>query len=158
MGEGENLNYVKEAEQILWHYRDLYCSVENLNHEIAMMVGSQGPKLLSVVTLDEAGIHGGGSRNDDAYNLIFRLKILTENRDTTLAELSKADRLLKNISQEPGCELYGEVLEHWYIKRTPKDDIADLTGYDVRHIYRIKDKAIRKFAVRYFGLEAMKAI
>ena len=90
--------------------------------------------------------------------MLFKLKTLSENRERTVAELSKIDQVLKEISQEEGCEHYGQVLKEWYVCRTPKDEIAKAVGYSSKQsIYDIKNRAIRKFAVRHFGLEALRA-
>jgi hypothetical protein len=153
------MNYIKEAENILWYYNDLYRSVENLNREIAKIVGRQGPSALTAIQLDQSGIRGSGDADDNTYNLLFRLKTLSENREKTLAELEKVNGLLDEISRESGCELYGQVLKEWYIHKTPKDEIAKRVGYSQKKsIYQIRSQAIRKFAVRHFGLEAIKVI
>lgn len=152
------MNYIKEAENVLWYYNDLYRSVENMNREIAKIVSRQGPSELNAIQLDETGIHGSGDADDNTYNLLFKLKTLSENREKTMIELSKIDIILEDISKEPGCELYGKVLREWYIERTPKEEIGDKIGYGKRNVYYIKDRAIKKFAVRHFGLDAVKAI
>lgn len=153
------MNYIKEAENVLWYYNDLYRSVENMNREIAKIVGRQGPSGLNAVSMDPTGVHGNGSADDNTYNLLYRLKVLSENRERTIAELSQVDALLNDISQESGCELYGAVLKEWYVYRTPKEEIAKQIGYAHKSaVYRIKDRAIKKFAIRRFGLEAMKVI
>lgn len=153
------MNYIKEAENILWYYNDLYRSIENMNREIAKLVSKQGPSALNAIQLEVTGIHGSGDADDNTYNLLFKLKTLSENRAKTIEELEKADKILDEISQESGCELYGQVLKEWYIKRTPKDEIAEQIGYSTRvSVYQIRDRAIKKFAVRHFGLDTLKVI
>lgn len=155
------MNYIKEAENILWYYNDLYRSVENMNREIAKIVSRQGPSTLNAIQLEPTGIHGGGSADDNVNNLMFKLKTLTDNREKTIAELEKVDTILNEIAKDPGCELYGEVLREWYIYRTPKEEIAKQIGYSPTSrtsIYDIRSRSIRKFAVRYFGIDALKAI
>lgn len=153
------MNYIKEAENILWYYNDLYRSIENMNREIAKIVSRQSPSTLNAISLEPTGVHGSGDADDNTYNLMFRLKTLTDNREATLLELGKVDQILEEISREPGCELYGKVLREWYIVRTPKEEIASNIGYSHKStVYRLKDRAIKKFAVRHFGLEVMKVI
>ena len=152
------MNYIKEAENILWYYNDLYRSIENMNREIAKIVSRQSPSSLNAISLEPTGVHGSGDADDNTYNLMFKIKTLTDNREATLTELSKVDQMLDDISKDAGCELYGKVLREWYIVRTPKDDIGPKIGYGRRNVYYIKDKAIKKFAVRHFGLDAVKAI
>ena len=152
------MNYIKEAENLLWYYNDLYRSIENMNREIAKIVSRQSPSALNAISLDAAGCHGSGDADDNTYNLMFKIKTLSENREATLVELGKVDEILNEISEESGCELYGKVLREWYIERTPKDEIGPKIGYGRRNVYYIKDKAIKKFAVRHFGLDVVKAI
>ena len=153
------MNYIKEAENILWYYNDLYRSIENMNREIAKIVSRQSPSALNAISLDPTGCHGSGDADDNTYNLMFKIKTLTDSRESTMVELGKLDELLEDISRDPGCELYGRVLQEWYIKRTPKEEIARNIGYShKRSIYQIKGRAIKKFAVRNFGLDAMRII
>jgi hypothetical protein len=155
------MNYIKEAENVLWYYNDLYRSIENMNREIAKIVSRQGPSTLNAISLEQTGVRGGGSADDNVNNLMFKLKTLTENRERTIAELEKVDAIFDDIKKEPGCELYGEVLREWYIYRAPKEEIARQIGYSPTSrtsIYDIRSRAIRKFAVRYFGIEALKGI
>lgn len=151
------MNYIREAETVLWHYNDLYKSLTNLDRQISKLVRRSGPSELNAISIEPTGVHG--SRNDNTYNLLFELKTLTESREQTVKELSVVNELLDNISAEQNCELYGQVLRKWYIEKIPKDDIAHEIGYATkRSVYDIKNKAIKKFAVQLFGIEAMKAI
>lgn len=151
------MNYIKEAENILWHYNDLYKSLENNDKQFAKIISRTGPSDLSAVALDLTGIHS--SKTDEAYNVLFELNKLRECKENTAAELSKIDDLLQNISNEKGCELFGAVLRKWYIEKMPKEDIAGETGYSSKQsIYDLRAKAIRKFAVQMFGIEALRAI
>lgn len=129
-----------------------------MNREIAKIVSRQSPSTLNAISLEPTGVRGSGDADDNTYNLLFRLKTLTDGREKTLTELEKVDQILDDISRESGCELYGMVLREWYIVRTPKDEIGPKIGYGRRNIYYIKDKAIKKFAIRHFGLDAVKAI
>jgi hypothetical protein len=155
------LNYIKEAENVLWYYNDLYRSIENMNREIAKIVSRQGPSDLNAMQLDATGIHGSGDADDNTYNLLYKLKTFSEEREKTIAELGKIDQLLNDISQESGCKYYGAVLRKWYIEKVPKEEIAKSIGYSVTSrtsIYDLKSRAIKKFAVNYHGIEAVKSI
>lgn len=151
------MNYIKEAENILWHYNDLYKSLSNLDKQISKIVRHAQPSELNAISLEPTGVHG--SRDDNTYNMLFELQTLTANREKTVNELAEINKLLDDISAESGCELYGKVLRKWYIEKLPKDDIAHDMGYATKKsVYDIKNQAIRKFAVQMFGLAALKAI
>lgn len=150
------MNYIKEAENYLWYYHDLYRSIENLDRQISRLIAKAGPKM-SVIKFDETGVKTG--HYDDAFNILFEIQKLTEAKQKTLTALNDVEEILEEISVEPGCELYGQVLRKWYIEKVPKDDIAEQLGYSSRRsVYEIKNRAIRKFAVRLFGLEALQVV
>jgi hypothetical protein len=156
---GENMDYVREAEKVLYHYRDLKFALENLNHQIGTIIRQSAPTDAKGARFEITGVKSG--YQDDTYNSLFKLKVLTENQEKTAEEIKKIDSLLDAIEKDPDCEYYSQVLRLWYIEKTPKEEIAGLIGYSQnsrQSIYNIKDRAIRKFAIMYFGLEALKAI
>ncbi|WP_407312091.1 hypothetical protein [Desulfosporosinus sp. SB140] len=151
------MNYIEEAENLLLYYTDLYQSVENLNREIAKLVRYQTPSSLNAIQLEETGIRS--SKVEDTYNLLFKLKTMVENKERTELELKEIDRVLEEMSQDPGCKYYGRLLKEWYVNRTSKEDIAELIGYATKKsVYELKNRAIKKFAIRYFGLDALRVM
>ncbi|CEP67867.1 RNA polymerase sigma factor, region 3/4 [Moorella glycerini] len=151
------MNYIKEAENYLRYYHDLYKSLENINRQIARLIGRAAPREVTAICFDETGIKSG--RYDETLNTLFELQKLVECREETQTALSEIDKILEEISREPGCELYGQVLRKWYIEKKSKEEIAEELGYSSRQsVYDIKNRAIRIFAVRLFGLGALKAI
>lgn len=152
------MNYIKEAEEILKYYRDLDRSVKNMRREISRLMDKQTPSSLNALPLDVTGVHGG-SGQDEAYNVLYRIKVLAENCNKTLAEIELVTKELDEIDRDPECEGYGIVLWDWYVAGVPRNEIAEKLGYtSMQSVYALKDRAIRKFAVRYFGIEAMKAV
>ncbi len=152
------MNYIKEAEQYLKYYADLHKSIENMDKEIARLIYRSVPKGSTSSVLDLTGIRGNNNQ-DDAYNTLFKIQNLIKSKANTEEELEKIDKILEDISQEKDCEYYGQVLRKWYIERIPKEDIAREIGYSSkRSVYSLRSKAIRKFAIRLFGLEALKIV
>jgi len=150
------MNYIREAENVLWYYRDLKRSIDNLDRQISRLVAKNGPSVLSAVAADETGIRAG--KHDDAMNTMLTLQKLTESRQKTEQELKKIDCILAKIEQDPQCQNFGLVLKLWYIDRVPKEDIGEKLGYARRSVYDIRFKAIRKFAVMYLGFNALEAL
>ena len=153
------MDYVREAEKVLYHYRELRFALENLERQISALVYQSAPAAWKAADIEETGVKYGF--RDDAYNVLFKIKVLTENRERTSAEIERVDRLLGEIEKDPDCQYYAQVLRFWYIEKTPKNEIAGIINYSSasrQSIYNIKDRAIRKFAVMYFGLGALKAL
>lgn len=153
------MNYIKEAEEILKYYRDLNRSVDHMGYELAKLIVHNAPSHLSAISLDITGIHGSGGEDDNTYNVLYKIQVLSESREKTRAELEIIKMELEEIEQDPECENFGKVLHEWYILGTRKSEIKDILGYSsMQSVYGVRNKAIRKFAIRHFGLDAMKVV
>ncbi len=151
------MNYIREAENYLYHYGDMYKSIENMDREISRLIRNAGPKDLTGISYDNIG--SGQTSQDDAYNTLFEIQRLTQSRKETKEKLNKIDILLDDLNEEVGCEFFGQVLRKWYIEKIPKEEIANDIGYSSRQsIYTLKGKAIRKFAIRLFGIKPLRML
>lgn len=128
-----------------------------MEKERAKLIGKAGPKGYPKADYSQPLVEGGKGK-DDAYNLLFKIKVLTDKIQKTEKQLEDVERILKEISQDQGCELYGDILRKWYIDRVPREEIAEDTRYCKRNIYNIRDKAIRKLAINLFGLDAVSVV
>jgi len=149
------MNYIREAENYLYHYRDMKKSLDRLEKQISELVAKAGPKDLKAIALDATGIRN--TQQDEAINILYQLQVLIENKKRTEEKLKEIDKILDSISKDEGCELYGKVLRKWYIEQMPKEEIAEQIGYSSRtSIYTIRARAIRKLAVQLFGIGAVE--
>jgi len=46
----------------------------------------------------------------------------------------------------------------WYVEELDKEEIADKVGYTSRHLRRVRNLAIRRFAIALFGVVALEAM
>lgn len=155
------MDYVKVAESYLWEYQLLNKSINAMQRELEKLLersGPQGDKNMAV-SLNRVGGGKSSSQMDDTVNQIYRVQELRESIDDTLDRVSDIDAALGDISAGEGCERYGELLWIWYVERLPKDEIAEQMGFQTRKsVYDLRDKAIRRFAVRVLGIKALDAI
>lgn len=151
------MNYIEEAENYLRHYYDLHRSLQNMRRERGKLIGRSAPKGYSEKDYTQPR-PSNMSGQDDAYDVLFKIKTLTDNIQKTEGYLEEVNIILDEISVEPGCELFGDILRKWYIEKLPREEIAQESQYCERNIYKIKDKAIRKFAVNIFGLDAVSIV
>lgn len=150
------MNYIKEAENRLTYYHDLQKSIDEMTRQIARLVAKASPKQLKAAALDDTGVRSG--RHDTTMNIIFEIQRLQESLRDTKKGFIEIDAILDEISQGEGCENYGNLLRMWYIQRISKEVIAEQFNCSIRKVYYDKDAAIRKFAVRIFGMAALKIV
>ena len=151
------MDYIKEAEKRLLHYRDLEKSLQQLKRDISDLIIKSGPSKLTAVSLDFTGISSG--KVDETCNIIYEINHLKKCYFDTKKEVDKLKTILDDIGQDSGCEQYGRLLRLWYIDKIGKEKVKDEMGYaSIQSVYDMKNKAIRKFAVRLFGINVLKVI
>jgi hypothetical protein len=153
------MNCIREAENYLRYYRELTRSIEHADRQISRLQYQGSPTADTVAHMDITGIHA--SKPINTLNQIYQLQKWQEMRDRTVREIEKIEESLAGICADPGCERYRDVLYMWYVEKLDKEDIATTIGYSEtsrKSIYEIKNKAIKKFAVSLFGIEALEAI
>lgn len=150
------MNYIREAENILRYYRDLQASIGNMDREIKKLTWRTAPKDANAVSYDEAGV--SSRRVDNTYNDLIALQTLVQNKRQTEEELEKIHTILEELEVDPDCQNFGKVLRMWYIEKIKIADMAHRLNYSQSTLYEVRNRAIRKFAVRMFGFDALKVI
>lgn len=149
------MDYIREAEKRLWHYRDLKRSLEWQEKEIARLKWEGAPRDIKAMNYDGMP---KCRQQDDAYNTLFKLQMYIDMKQSTEEEIKKIDDILDGIDDN-GCDGYKKILMLWYIEGWTKEEIAEELNYSSRKsIYTLRNEAIRKFSIRLFGLETLKAI
>ncbi len=152
------MNYIKEAERIIKSYNGLKESIENLNNRKLYLVYKSRPKELGAVDYSKPGIQKH-NYSDNTINELCEISQIIESIEKTEAEINIIENILEQIKKED--ELLERFLRIKYIEN-PKDNIKKIAkelGYseESNHtLYDIKAKALRAFALRYFGGKAMK--
>jgi hypothetical protein len=151
------VDYIREAENILWYYNNIYNSLQNIEKQITRLKYQSAPREISATNYDQPRVSGGG--RDSTENIMYQIQVLTNCRDESLLKLDEVDEQLQQISTERGCEKYGQVLRLWYIEKLPKEDIALAVGYAHKEeVYKLRYRAIRKFAANLYGVAAVEAM
>lgn len=148
------MDYKKEAERYLHHYRDLKQSLRHINYQIKNIQWETAPLPIHAVEIDRSGIRAGKTIN--TMDQFYRLMRWEENRKRTEKSIKEIDDALTAITKEKGCENYKRILEMWYCDKKDKYEIAAMVGVNRRTVYKIRDKAIKKLAVILFGIDAIR--
>lgn len=152
---GENMNYIHEAVEELEEYNRLKCSLANLAEEIRD-IKSTMPDVKAVVIDDMPHGSGPNMQDDIIINNLYKVQKKQEEYDRTKRRIERINRILENISREKGCEKYGKLLRLWFIEKWDKVDIATELGYEIRNIYNLKGRAVRKFAIELNGINVIE--
>ncbi len=152
------MNYIKEADDILSNHRKLKDSLENLKNRKNYLVFKSKPKEIGGIDYSKPKIQKH-NYSDNTLAQICEIAQINEQIKETEAELKIVNDIIKQIKKED--EILEKFLKLKYIE-TPKDNLRVISkklGYseDSNHtIYDIKNRALREFAIRYFGSRAMK--
>jgi DNA-directed RNA polymerase specialized sigma subunit len=147
------MDYLREAIEHLRSYNDLNFALQNLSREINDLKATMPDvKAIEITGMPPGG--GSGTADDILINKMYRLQMAEKEYKATYKAVKKIDQVLKDISKDEG-EKYGQLLRMWFVQRRSKDEIADELTYSERQIYRIKDIALKKFAIQYFGIDVI---
>ncbi|SFM09407.1 sigma-70 family RNA polymerase sigma factor [Pelosinus propionicus] len=150
------MNCIREAENYLRYYRELYQSIKHANYMIAKLSWQTAPKEISAVSMDVTGIRAGKPCN--TLNQMYELQMWKKMKDATIEEIDKVESVLSIISQNEGCERYRDILFMYYVEKKSMTYIAEEVQYTERHLWRLKKEIIKKFAVALFGVTALQAV
>lgn len=151
------MDYIREAINNLRDYNDLKQSLDNLRDEV-MEIDAE---LKCIKEVDYSGMpHGSGSKNpdDNLVNKIYRKQKAMQEYKLTKHKLERLDRVLNKLSEGKGNEFQEEIVRYFFVDYKNASQIKKLlneAGHDLseRQIYRIRDRGIRKLAVRFFGIK-----
>jgi hypothetical protein len=147
------MDYLREAIEHLRSYNDLNFALQNLSREINDLKATMPDvKAIEITGMPPGG--GSGTADDILINKMYRLQMAEKEYKATYKAVKKIDQVLNDISKDD-CEKYGQLLRLWFIQHRSKDEIAEELTYYERQIYRIKDIALKKFAIQYFGIDVI---
>lgn len=152
------MNYLKEAEDIIKNCGKLQDSLQNLKNRKTHLLLKTQPKEASGIDYSKPNIQKQ-SYSNDTLSQLCEIAQVNEQIKETEAEIKIVKDILKQIKKEN--ETLEKFLRIRYIEN-PKDNLKLISrklGYseDSNHtIYDIKNNALREFAIRYFGVRAIK--
>lgn len=150
------MNYIREAEEVLKSYRALELSIGNIRRNLNHLEDLKGPKGLRAACYDVTGIKGS-SKEDDLLDDLFKYSVYNECLKITIDKIQTIDDILEQITEMPDTEeFYQKLLRLFYIEKIPVNEILEELGYSHhKSLYKHKEKAIRQFAILYFGFPAV---
>ncbi len=150
------MDYIKESEKILRHYRRLQLSVPMLEKQLSRLCGKGGPSSKVTAVLDLSCVRASSNRS--AEQIIFEIMELQGCLVETKERLEEIDQLLLDLSSERGCDWHDKFLREWYVDNLPRAEIEAHFDRCKRNLYNMRDEAIKAFAVAYFGIRPFRTM
>lgn len=141
------MDIIKDAEMYLEGYWDLKDSVKNIKAEIRLLEED----ISSVKSLDYSGMPQGSGASlpdDKLINLIYK----KQSKESMLRRTEEKIAFIENILSKLAKDEDGKVLKAYYIDCLRGEELEKEMCTCERNIYRIKKKAIRRFAIQLFGI------
>lgn len=149
------MNYIKEAEDILNNYKKLKDSISNLERRKKVIIDKCKPNEIGSIDYSRTITKQGYT--EDTLNQMCEITQINFQIKETEAEIHVIKNILKQIKKEN--KILAKFLILRYIEKEDLKTISKNLGYseESNHtIYDIRNKAIREFTIRYFGVEAMR--
>ena len=143
------INYFQAAEKMLTSRGTLERSLENLNKRRTRLVKAGAPSELTALDISKPYVSVSNANN--AITDCLALAEVNREIAKTEATISEIDEVIKQMAADDA-----ELLTAWYIKRNTKEEIAEALNYQsTTTVYDLKNKAVSRFAVLYYGAGAL---
>lgn len=146
------INYFAEAEKTL-RARGLYdAALENLEKRKEKIIRRSGPS--GYPSPDFSKPYSSTGAINDALSACLELAEVTQEIKATEEDRAEVDGVLAQLESEER-----EILRLWYIQRMSKEEVAAKIKYSsTSSIYDLRNRAVAKFALLYFGAGALASV
>ena len=154
------MNYIAEAEEILKNHKKLNDSKRILENRKKLILKIVTPKELRAIDYERPAIQHMDYSND-TINEICELAQVNQQIKETEAELKTVNEILETIKKDDEISEKFIQLKFFEKPKVPLRKISSDLGYseESNHtIYDIKNRALKEFAILYFGARAQKNI
>ena len=146
------MSYYDDAVKRLYHYRNLCRSVKSMQRDLDRLVTGSMPHGLKAVDPEAVRVTGGAV--DSVIETMYQISRYRSMIEATMREIVEIERALDDISEGENA-VFKPLLQAWYVERLPVDSVCDRVNFSHAYVYRLRDKAIKHFAVRLFGIDAL---
>ena len=146
------MDYIREAVEYLKNYDRLETALENLRDEIKeLRIDLKSVKELTYS--DMPGGSGSALPDDATINKIYRLKKAEEEYSSTYKTLKRMNKVFEKFENEN--KNYGRILRGYFIDCLKEEQLMEDFHYSDRHLRRLKQQALRAFAIEIFGIKVI---
>lgn len=146
------INYFDAAEKTLRSRGTLEIALGNLERRKERIIRQSGPG--GYPSIDYSKNYTSTKDVNDALSECLELSEVMREIVATKEAIEEIDNILSQMEPEDA-----ELLRLWYVEKKSKEDIADAINYSsATTIYDLRNKAVSRFALLYFGASALSSI
>jgi len=141
------MDYIREAVEQLSNYNLLVASLTIMQGQLEALRLEKYNIKAQIISSEPRG--GGGEPDDKIVNNIFKRKILINNIVATNKKINCIDKSLAALDKNEK-----RILDRVFIigGKNGIRDIAEELTFSNAQVYRMRDKAIRRFSIALFGI------
>lgn len=146
------INYFDAAEKTLRSRGALETALENLERRRERIIAQSGPA--GYPSPDFSKPYASVGAVNDALSACLELAEVTREIERTEEAIGEIDRVIGQLEPEER-----EIIRLWYIERKSKEEIAGAVSYaSTRSVYDLRNTAVARFALLYFGAAALPSV
>jgi DNA-directed RNA polymerase specialized sigma24 family protein len=146
------INYFDEAEKMLQSRGSLETALANLERRRERILKQSGPA--GYPSPDMSKPYSSTKNVNDALTECLELAEIVREIQVTQDTMREIDLVLDQLGDEDRA-----ILRLWYIEHKPKEEIASAINYaSITSVYDIRNKAVSRFALLYFGAGALASV
>ena len=146
------INYFDAAEKTLRSRGVLETALENLERRRERIIAQSGPA--GYPSQDFSKPYASVGAVNDALSACLELAEVTREIERTEEAIGEIDRVIGQLEPEER-----EIIRLWYIERKSKEEIAGAVSYaSTRSVYDLRNTAVARFALLYFGTAALPSV
>lgn len=143
------INYFDAAEKTLRSRGALKIALENLERRKERIIRQSGPA--GYPSPDFSKPYSSVGAVNDALSACLELAEVAKEIQRTQETIGEIDRVIAQLEPEER-----DIIRLWYIERKSKEEIAGAVSYSsTRSVYDLRNTAVARFALLYFGAAAL---
>lgn len=145
------MDYKREAVEYLRSYDKLKIALDNLKCEILELKTD----MKAIKAINYSGMPGGnlGEPDDAIVNKMYRLRKAEEEYKETFKVIKRMDQILKKFDETEN--FYSKILKGYFIECYTEEQLSKDLGMSDRNLRRVKQKALKIFAIQLFGIKVI---
>lgn len=146
------INYFEAAEKTLRSRGPLEAALANLKRRQERVIARSGPA--GYPSPDFSKPYASVGAVNDAISACLELAEITREIEETAETIDEIDRVIAQLEPEER-----DIVRLWYIEHKSKEEIAGAVSYaSTRSVYDLRNTAVARFALLYFGACALPSV